>query len=54
MEELKLSVFRAGALGSSCADLLVNAGAARLRIWDPSFINAGNVILHTAKLSVVD
>jgi integrative and conjugative element protein (TIGR02256 family) len=53
VEELKLSVFGAGALGSSCANLFVKAGVARLRIWDPSFIDAGNVIRHTAKLSAV-
>jgi integrative and conjugative element protein (TIGR02256 family) len=53
VEELKLSIFGAGALGSSCADLLVKAGVARLRIWDPSFIDAGNVIRHTAKLLAV-
>lgn len=50
VEGYNLSLLGVGALGSQLAELLCKSGVGRIRIWDPGFLDAGNVIRHTADL----
>ncbi|HCB07332.1 MAG TPA: hypothetical protein DEQ43_24300, partial [Nocardioides bacterium] len=52
-EDMKFVLAGAGALGSTCADLLAKAGAGALELWDSQLLETGNVVRHVAPLGNV-
>jgi integrative and conjugative element protein (TIGR02256 family) len=50
---LSVGLAGAGALGSTCADLLAKAGVGAMRIVDPDLVNAHNAVRHIGGIGTI-